>query len=248
MKNIKTTIAHDAAAIHPADVKELTFDLKLVKHNAMLGLAAVEKHSTRLAERYKKYKSAKPRLLELLVALEVAAHTAVSLRPVDANNRSLRASIYGDRELLVTQLQLFARSGLVAVAEVERIKAGRGSIDAAQDIVDAVALLDRYPAARSKLVTSAAQLKQMVENAKLYLSSTRRAAFHSNGNEAYAAALDTQSRVWTLVLQQHEQLWKYGCEIYGKAVDEHVLPLGSRVVNRKKKTPVSPAEPPTPSS
>ena len=248
MKDIDRSITQEAAAIHPADVKELAFDLKLVKNNAMLGVAAVEKHSTRLAERYKKYVSAKPRLLELLVALEIAVLTATGLRPTEVSNRRLRAALYGDRELLMTQLELFARSGLVPVAEVERIKAGRGSIDAAQDIIDAVELLERYPAARSKVVTPAAQLKQMVSDAKSYLSSTRRASFHAARNEAYAAALDTQSRVWTLVLRQHEQLWKYGCEIYGKDVDAHVLPLGSRVVINRKKKARTPAEPPTPSS
>ncbi len=76
-------------------------------------------------------------------------------------------------------------------------------------------------------------LAEMVKRANALLALAKKVGARSRAAEAYHQALEVQSRIWKLVQIQHEELWVHGTQVFGRAVDEFVPPLGSRVFAKK---------------
>ena len=72
--------------------------------------------------------------------------------------------------------------------------------------------------------------------ALLQTSTTRKRA---KANASLDEALDHRDRLWTLLHDGYEGVWKMGAILWGRRVDEHVPPLLSRMATPTTK-PTSP--------
>ena len=151
----------------------------------------------------------------------------------------MMTQIWEDRAALMPQAELWARNGLVDEAEIERIRAGAGPIDAAKDVIAIAAIANASPEIRAKMF-GAEQLAERVARAHAYLSIATPSGTAELPNLALSKAIDLQSRLWTLVLAQHAELWRHGANVFGSEVDEHVPALNSRVVTKHTDAPVDP--------
>jgi hypothetical protein len=130
------------------------------------------------------------------------------------------------RLLLLVTADSLAEAGLLSRAEVAAIRKGRGDIDAAKDCVALAALFRKNAAKlRGKHAVSAAQLKQADELGAALLKTLKPARARRAKTAATVEAVD-RDRLWTLVERRHEQLWRAGAYLFGRAaVDEKVPSL-----------------------
>ncbi len=234
MKTAYQSIQTAALLLSTDQLLTFLLEYKLVKNNGELAADALDQQSVVLSKTFTGYVSPVPRFRGILEALGEATAAVEEARPVQRYARAQIAAISSDRELIMAQLNLFAKAGLVPMPEVERVLAGHGPIDAAEDVVEFARLVEKYPATKATLITTPAELEMMTARAKEYLANARPPSFPVPKNHQLEAAVEWQSRVWTLLVKQHEQLWRYGAFIFGKQVDESVIPLGSRVRRGKK--------------
>ncbi len=242
MKSAYDEVRPDALSLKPAELKEFSSDLELVLYNANLGITAVEKHAPQLKLVTKGYAWAGTKLRRYLKALVETTTEVDRARLPVSGVRELTGEVFGDRDLLMANLTLWGKVGIVPTAEVERIYAGKGPFDAARDVLDIAELCHRVPEARRRLMLGAASIDAMVDRANRLLAMLKPAGARERSNDALTAALDDQSRVWTLVLMAHEDLWAEGARIFKKDVDEHVPSLLSRT-NKRSPDPVIEPEP-----
>ncbi len=140
------------------------------------------------------------------------------------------------RGLLMKAADALAEAGLFKKAEVAKIREGHGKLDAARDLVALAALFQKHWATiRGKHAITAAQIKQASEvgTALIQLLKPGRA---KRAKGAPAAGTDERDRLWTLVVQGHDRLWRAGAYLFGRDhVDEKVPPLLSGRRGRPKK-------------
>ena len=242
MESVYDEVRPDAQSLKPAELKEFSSDLELVLYNANLGITAVEKHAPQLKLITKGYDWAGPKLRLYLKALVETTTEVERARLPVSGARELTAEVFADRDLLMANLTLWGKVGIVPTAEVERIYAGKGPFDAARDVLDIAELSQRVPEAKRRLMLGEASLDAMVDRANRLLAKLRPAGARERSNDALTEALEAQSRVWTLVLTKHEELWADGARIFKKDVDAHVPPLLSRS-NKRSPDPVTEPEP-----
>ena len=229
MKTAFEEILPEAEALNTDELKVPSVDIELAKGNAAQGVASVERGEAELKAYAKKYVAAAVRLWLLFDAFAHISRLVDLARPVALGLRKLIDPVFADRDVLMSQLTSWSKVNLVPPNEVERIKAGAGPIDAAQDVLTIIALPEHYPALKGRLLNTPEELDQMVVRAKALLAVVKPTGLR-RANHALDQHLDMQARVWTLLVRQYERVWKEGAFIYGREVDQHVPPLGSRVV------------------
>ncbi len=242
MKSAYDEVRTDALSLKPAELKEFGSDLELVLYNANLGITAVEKHAPQLKLATKGYVWAGSKLRMYLKALVETTTEVERARLPTPGVRELTSEVFADRDLLMSNLTLWGKVGIVPVAEVERIQAGLGPFDAARDVLDIAELSRRVPEAKRRLMLGGSSLDAMVDRANRLLAMLKPAGARERSPDALTEALDAQSRAWTLVLMAHEDLWADGARIFKKDVDEHVPSLLSRT-NKRTTDPVTEPEP-----
>ncbi|HLL83236.1 MAG TPA: hypothetical protein VK420_11315, partial [Longimicrobium sp.] len=57
------------------------------------------------------------------------------------------------------------------------------------------------------------------------------------GQPSLLKALDARDRLWTLLKQRHDVLWRCGAWLYGRAVDDRVPPLPENKAGVRKSKP-----------
>ncbi len=240
MSRIKESILQAAMLLNRNELTIYKLDTEFVEINARFGIHSVEQREAQLRERLIDYAPAGPHLLELIDALNEASNEVDLVRPTPSGVPKLSEPVYADRNVLMAQLIAWEITGLVPKAEVDRIKAGQGVIDAARDVLAIVKLTSKYPVTKPKLMSTPQELAEMVKRANALLALAKKVGARSHAAEAYHQALEVQSRIWKLVQRQHEVLWIHGTQVFGREVDEFVPPLGSRVVAKKAAAVVPP--------
>ncbi len=240
MQSLLAAILAQAASLSPAQVKAFLSSFDVVRQNARVGLASVAPHHEKLKGMLIKYVPAEPRLTVLLDALHDATLKIAQERAKTKINVQMINQIWADRAALMPQAELWATNGLVDEAEIERIRAGSGPIDAAKDVIAMAAIANASPEIKAKMF-GADQLDERVARARTYLDIATPSGTVELPNLALSKALDHQARLWTLVLEQHAELWRHGANLFGDQVDEHVPALNSRVVTKHAEAPVEPA-------
>ncbi len=232
MQAIFNAVFLQAAALSPGDLKAFVLSLDVVRQNARIGMAAISPHHDALKRIFVKYVPVEPKLTVLLDALQEASARVDEARPKTKANLQLVAQIWKDRETLMPQLEAWGVNGVVDLKDVERIRAGSGSIDAAKDVLAIAAIVKRTPTLKT-MTFGAELLEERVARAKAYLAIATPDGTAELPNRAFHEALDLQSRVWTLVAAQHDQLWLHGAAIYLRDVEQHLPALGSRIGTKR---------------
>lgn len=241
MKRAIETVRSEVEALNPDEVKEVTVEISLAVHNAELAIEALEPHEELLRAIYRQYVSAAILLRILVDALREATQEVEEARPIPTGARELGVVVYADRAKLLAQLTTWALLGSLPQREVDRIREGRGQIDACQDVLAMVVLINRSTDLKKRSQVTQDALAEMKARAQQLLTLVRPADRRRRVSVTLTKALDTQARVWTLFVRQHDLLWQDAVRIFGRQVDEHVPALGSRVVSKRKAK--RPAEP-----
>ena len=242
MSGVNEDIRSEAESLDPDGLTPFRLDLEIVRHNAQLGIDAVTERERELKATFKHYEPAAQKLIAYVEALELATEEVELAKPVPTEAQKLAQPVYEDRNVLMAQLIAWQLTGMVPRIEVERIKAGSGLIDAARDVLAIVKLTEKYPVTKPKLMSTDKELKAMVKRANALLAVARRTGSRDRANDSLARAQALQSRIWKLVVRQHEVLWVHGALLFGRDVDTYVPPLGSRLTVTKKNDEV-PSEP-----
>lgn len=217
------------------EVRAFKADVLLAQTNVRRGVVAVQERAPELKGRFSDEEIARiEKLPELALGLVFAAARVEALQV--SSDGSLAAKLERARELrriLLRGAEACAEAKLVPSSEVTRIREGRGAIDTAQDCIllatfyrqHASAVQGRTPATEPLLDEAARLGTELVE-----LLKPGKARPVEKSSKALDEATDLRDRFWSLLWLEHELLWKMGAMLWGKAVDEHVPPLQSRVV------------------
>lgn len=155
------------------------------------------------------------------------------------------------RELTLQFLEICAELKLVPKASVVKIRAGRGSLDGAQDGIAIAGMFhDRRAVLEGKHPFSAEYLEAMAEHANWLVRQIKPTGVVARPAEYSPEAL-IRDQFWTMVHGRHERLREAGVVIFGlKRLDEFVPPLQSRTqaapVGAAPSIPEAPAVPAEP--
>lgn len=230
----------------PAEqVRHLNGDPMLAKTNVQRGVDAVLARAPELVGRFTTQEIDQARKLpELALALTFAVARIDAIETSsDGSLGQKMARARFLRRVLLKSAEACADSGDIPSTEVSAILAGRGQIDTAQDCVQLAALYRKHKAALAgKTPATAAMLAEAATLgselvALLQTSTTRKRA---KVNASLDEALDHRDRLWTLLDDGYEGVWKMGAILWGRRVDEHVPPLLSRMATPTTK-PTPPA-------
>lgn len=225
MRDLYEQFRTEAEALMPPELKPFGFDLPIVRFNISCAIEAIE---------HLEPCTGGPRLRQLYATLEEVTRLVLNARPMAGNTRELISEVYADRKVLMAMLLSWSHAGLVPQSEVRRIVEGKGPIDAANDVISIVHMPMQHPATLGKLLLESKELDLMVDRAEALIDVLKPAAAPPLVNRRLERARDVQARVWTLLLRQHEVVWKQGAQLFGKAVDDAVPPLRSRVLRKRK--------------
>lgn len=232
----------DAEGLTAEEVRPLRADASLAYHNVKTGMDALLPLEKRIAVELPKVNLKSLRSLSDL-ALGVVFAVAQVDRGADGSMAVLLANARTIRDVLLASAEALAKSGVIPARAVEKIREGNGQIDTAQDCVDLGALFLKYAKeVKGKTAVTAAQVKAAAELGTELLKRLRRKGTKRTASASVTAAVDTRDRLWTLLVQRHQEIRRAGMWFWGDDVDAHVPPLQSRVMPpRKKKSPSAPA-------
>ena len=131
------------------------------------------------------------------------------------------------RVVLLKTAEALAEAGRLPVEAVEKIRAGHGFLDTANDCVDLAALFRKHRSRVAGLhALTAEQLARAAElGAELVLALKPRLAKAGEDAAAQARAVDARDRLWSLLLEEHRELRRLGAFQWVDEVDAHVPPL-----------------------
>lgn len=234
-----------ARKLSATEIIPMRADPQLALHNLQVGVANVlaEAHKVAaLPDTDARHLSSLPRLAlgVIFASTQLVPRTATTgLRQQLSRGNELRALLLKTADALVA-------ARLLPTADVDKIRAGHGKLDAARDLVALSALYGKHAAAvRGKHAVSAAQLKEAADVGTELLKvlkpgrATRKAS-------APAVGTEERDRLWTLLVHGHDHLWRAGAYMFGRDVDAKVPALQANRGGRPKKTVSPPAPPPAP--
>jgi hypothetical protein len=236
------------ATFDPAVVIPFRVDPHLAQHNALLGLAAVLEHESRIAKDLPLVNLAELREIQPLTHAVIFAAGRVNRTPEATLLRDLMPEAYQLRRKLLFGAIALGESNLLPAREIEAIRKGNGKVDAVQDLLQLAALYRRH---ESKIEgmhpVEPADLDRADQLGQQLLEILRPAAAKGPkpGNSELEASIDARDRLWTLLTIRHEQLWKVGAWLFGYEAREKVPVLGARRLRRKPEeepAPVGPVE------
>ncbi|APR88075.1 hypothetical protein A7982_13424 [Minicystis rosea] len=223
-----------AQAIDASDVRPFRADASLAYHNVERGLDAVAGHIDRIKSELPKVSVSKLQQLSD-IALAVMFASAQVDRGSDGATPGLLKRARELRDPLIKSADALAASGVIPARAVEKIHAGRGSIDLAQDCVDLAALFTKHAKeVKGKTAVNAAQIKEAAAVGTDLLKRLKRRGTKTKAQPGVTDAIDARDRLWTLLVLRHGELRRVGMWIWADDVDAHVPPLQSRAVASKK--------------
>jgi hypothetical protein len=230
-----------AEAIAADQVKAFRADAALALHNVEAGVRAVTGARAALDARVRDLDWA---AIEGLPALARAVcFAAAQVETTGLPGVGVADQLAEARKLRVVLLktaEALAESGRLPVEAVDRIRAGHGFIDTANDCVDLAALFRKHRAKIAGLhALTPQQLARAAElGAELVAALKPKLVGHDGGAETPpnppdprraeklpARAAERRDRLWTLLLQEHRELRRLGAFHWIDEVDAHVPPL-----------------------
>lgn len=228
-----------AMALAPSEIVPLRADATLALQNVQTGVASVRAEGLRLAHLPETDVSEVTSLARVALAV-VYANTQIAawLAAPGMAERLRRASEL--RTLLLATAEALALTGHFSYATVKAIRAGKGRLDGARDLVALAALFTENAAkVKGKHAVSAAEVKEAgLLGAELV---TQLKPGRARLAKADARGVNERDRLWTLVVQGHERLWRAGAYLFGKELVDRMVPplLGARAKPRAKAKPTA---------
>jgi hypothetical protein len=234
-KYLPAAMALDAASVVP-----FRGDASLAYHNVSTGVASLVAQKARAQALPGTDVTAILELPEQCLALVFAVEQALQaagsstgqIAPVMAQGFALRSKLFAAADALVA-------AGLLPAQKVATLHAGKGKLDAAQDLVGLAALLSSNAAAiKGKTAITSADTAQAAQLGSQLLTMLKPTRAKKARPASVVDAADTRDRMWTLVQDSYANLWKACAYLYGQdQIDARVPPLQSRTATtslRKK--------------
>ena len=225
-----------ASALAAKDVVVCRADPSLVFHNVDAGAAALLAERARIAKELPTVDYV--RIAELpALALAVAFAASQVNRTQQANAALARdlAEAHPLRRKLLSSATALAEAGVLPAADVAKIQKGQGHIDAATDLVALAALFSKNAkAVAGKSPVSAADVKRADALGSALLTTLKPATAKKTGASPGAEAADARDRLWTLLVERHDQARRAGAWLFGEHALDAKVPALLAHANRPK--------------
>ena len=235
----------EARRLPAGEVVRLRADATLAYHNVVEGVGAVWPLRERLGRELVAFPLATIATLPDLALGLIFAVNQVDRGAGTAALPGLLGAASPLREAMLVTAEALALQGLLPAREVRRIRAGRGSIDSAKDLVDLAALFRKNAGAlRGKSPITVEQVRQAADLGTELLQLLRPTSRKKTPamTPAIQQQLDDRDRLWTLLVQRHDLLWRAGAWLLGRDVTHRVPGLQGR-----RRRPSRALPPPAPS-
>lgn len=226
-----------ARKLHAKQVKHCRADLDIVHHNLARGLEAVLAHEDHVRKALPEIDLDELRdVLDLSLALRIAASAARERQRSRGALPKMLAEARRLRKVLLLSAETLALTGILDGYVISKIRGGNGPFDTAMDCIE---LGEIYFANAEKIrgkspVTDDDVRAISAIGQELQTRLTPMKAERPPDPESLAA-IELRDRLWTLLLQRHETLWKVGAYLFGFAVESRVPPLQTRKPGRNKR-------------
>ncbi|MCK6587127.1 MAG: hypothetical protein HUU21_24270 [Polyangiaceae bacterium] len=228
----------DAQSILTRDIRPLRADPALAYHNVDIGLQAVAPHEPALAKLPAPFNlNAMKSLRHLALGVIYAAAQVDRSSPGTIRKVFKRAAEL--RDVLLSAAVAAMKSGILPVAKVRKIIAGKGMRDMAQDCIDLAQLFRDHAAdVKGKTAITKAQIDEAALIGDQLVASLKPGRAKARVPDSVKSAVDTRDRMWTLLVTRHrEQLRRAGAWLWVDDVDEYVPPLLSGSSKKAKSKP-----------
>ena len=230
---IPPALAREALTLSDASIDQVRLPLEIVRHNAAIGSKAILDNREVIQALVKKPNFAEvERLVSLVDATIGASRNAKTIEAEATTFEADLKQLFPLRKVLLSGAEAAEAAGLVPTKEVEAIRVGRGKLDAADDLIALASLFTKHA---KKLKGKTAITPANLQNAKA-LGLRLKAKLKPDAvkskkvrDAGQVDAADLRDRLYTMVLNAHEVAWKLGAMVWGKDVDKHVPPLGTRI-------------------
>ncbi len=228
-----------ALSLEPTSVVPMRGDPNLALHNVQVGLKALEPHWPELSVALPKLDQNAVRGLEEVALATVFATSRVD-RKAGAGKKvsALLAKARALRAVLLASADAMEKADLIPTAAVKKIRKGRGTLDAADDLVQLAALFRKHAAKlKNKSPVSSEMIKEAAAIGSDLLASLKpkHAKRKAASTPEIEEAVDARDRTWTLLVQGHRDMRRAGMWLWADQVDMHVPPLQSRIAAPRKK-------------
>jgi hypothetical protein len=238
-----------AQALPVAEIIPYRLDPVLAYHNVQTAISALTPHRAAL-------EAALPLLdhkalfdsTALAQAVVFAATQVAGKSKSLGETRALLTEAGTLRALLLSTADALARAGTLKMQAVDKIRAGSGPIDQAQDLVELAALFGKSAQAmKDQRLVRAEQLERASELGTILLGRIRPGRARKKEPErADAAQVAARDQLASLLCQRYREVRKAGYYLWGDELDSHVPALQTRQRGRSKKAPHSPPTPASP--
>jgi hypothetical protein len=226
-----------AAAVDPRDIIMYRTDATLIFHNVSDGLDSLGTMRERIA---KELPLVRFELLAELPALALGLDYAVR-QVKDAGARAELPSLLAEaselRDPMLAGAVALAKAKLLPKGDVDRIFKGTGFRDRAKDCIDLSSLFRKHWAnIEGKTAITLEQLARAAEVGTALLRILKPRGAHRRRTAEQQAPAEQRDRLFTVIVQRHDQMRRIGVWLWGEAeVDEYIPALGSRKRTRRRK-------------
>jgi len=140
------------------------------------------------------------------------------------------------RKRLLKSAVALAEAGVVPESDLEKIRRGDGPVDAADDLLELAALLgSREGTLKKKHAVPGKKLAESLEIGAEIKGRLQPGGPSGNGagSAEVAFAEEMRDRLWTLLNDRYQRLWRVGAYLFGQSVEERLPALQSRAALRK---------------
>ena len=139
------------------------------------------------------------------------------------------------RRSLFKQIEVLVDAGILTAGDCGKMRKGRGSIDMANDLIDAAALLTRRASELENKLAIKPELIPQAQALGTYLRQTvtPNASVRRPQPDSRSEAAETRDRLWTLLLRRHKELRRVARWLWPDDADQRVPALLARQHKRK---------------
>ncbi len=140
------------------------------------------------------------------------------------------------RRVFFNQLETFIGTGQIKQEEFNKMRKGKGTLDVASDLIDSVALLEKYePVLGGRLSVDVELLAEGQELGRWLRQTVEPSVSPKNDGLKKNEGSEVRDRLWTLLQRRHRELRRIGAWLWPAEVDKRVPSLLARQRKRKSK-------------
>jgi hypothetical protein len=237
-----------AQKLSAKEVLPCRLDVALALHNIQQGVASIEPHAARLRKEMSGLPLADVLALPDLALALLFTDEQVTEPTGKAQYKTDLSRLYELRLPMLLIAEGLAQLGIIPAKLVQEIRSGKGALDAAHDGVSLGKLYQSHATTLAgKHPFSSQQLDEIITlGERLTRQVTPEHARATGSRKPLSPSRDLRNRLYTLLVERHQDLRKAGYYLFGSSIDTYVPVLQARRPAAKPKKPASPKSPTPP--